>query len=67
MRTKEIIEFLRTHDFTDEQAYNLLVADLFDFIPESEVANAQGLVAYFQYKITQALSPVIRELKRTSA
>ena len=66
MKTTELIKFLTTQGFTDAQAYNLIVGDLFEFVAEEQVAEpgAQKVVAYFEYKITAVLLAAIRELKK---
>jgi hypothetical protein len=63
MKTSELIEFLSTKDFTNMQAYDLIVADLFEMVSTEEVANAQRLGEYFEYKIKEVLLPTINKLK----
>lgn len=63
MNTSELIEFLKTKEFTDDQAYNLIVGDLYEFVPEDEVEKAQRLVQYFMYKIQNVCLPAVRALK----
>lgn len=65
MKTSELIELFKTQPFTREQAYNLIVADIYEAVTEQEIATheAQKLVAYFMYKIQNVLLPVIEELK----
>lgn len=65
MKTTELIQFLVSQGFTDDEAYNLIVNDLFEFVPEAEVATEAGqrLVSYFMYKIQQVCLPAIRQLK----
>ena len=67
MKTTELIEFLKSQDFTDTQAYNLIINDLFEFVPEEQIEQAQRLVAYFMYKIQAVCLPAIRELKKGTA
>ena len=62
MNTSELIEFLKTQPFTDDQGYNLLIGDLFEFVPEEQIVGAQRLVAYFMYKIQAVCFPAIRDL-----
>lgn len=63
MDTSELIEFFKTQEFTDDQAYNLLIADLYQFVPENQVVQSQRLVAYFMYKIQNVCFPAIREAR----
>jgi nucleoid DNA-binding protein len=65
MKTSELIEFLKTQPFTREQAYNLIVNDIFEAVTEDEIAKheAQKLVSYFMYKIQEVLLPTIEALK----
>ena len=63
MDTRELIAFLKTQEFTDTQAYNLLVADLFDAVPMVEIERSQPVIRFFEYKIREVLLPVIRGLK----
>ena len=63
MTTSELVTFLKTQEFTDEQAYNLLVADLYQFVELEEVERSQKLVQYMLYKIQSICFQAIRELK----
>lgn len=63
MKTSDLIEILKTSDFTDEQGYNLIVNDLFEMVPQEEIEAAQRLVAYFRYKIQNVCFPAIRQVK----
>lgn len=65
MKTSELIEFLKTQPFTKEQAYNLIVNDIYEAVTEDEIAKpeAQKLVGYFMYKIQEVLLPTIEALK----
>lgn len=64
MTTTELVAFLATQEFTDDQAYNLIVADLNEWIPAREIADGQSLVAYFLYKIQSVCLPAIREARK---
>jgi hypothetical protein len=68
MKTSELIEFFTTQPFTDTQGYNLIVGDLFEFMPEADVAlpTSQRLVEYFMYKIQAVCFPAIRGTKGTT-
>jgi hypothetical protein len=67
MKTSELIEFLKTQSFTKDRAYNLIIGDLFEFVPEPQVAAAQELVAYFMYKIQEVCLPAIEQLKSAAS
>jgi hypothetical protein len=66
MKTSELVEFLKTQPFTDTQAYNLIVGDLFEFMPVADVAlpASQRLVEYFMYKIQAVCLATIHELRQ---
>ena len=66
MKTSELIDFLKTQPFTKDQAYNLIVNDLFEAATEEEVAQpaAQKVIGYFMYKIQEVLLPAIEQLKK---
>ena len=64
MKTSELIEFLATQDFTDTQALNLLINDLYDFVPMEQVEGAQRLVEYYNYKMTEVLLATIHRLRK---
>lgn len=65
MKNSELIEFLKTKPFTRTQAHNLIIADLFDAVSleDAETPIAQKIIAYYNYKITETLLPVIEQLK----
>ena len=65
MKNSELIEFLKTQPFTRTQAYNLIIADLFEAVTEDELTSKTGqdLLRYFEYKIAETLLPVIEKLK----
>lgn len=65
MKNTELIKFLKTQSFTRTQAHNLIIADLFEAVPlaDAETPIAQRLIAYYNYKITETLLPVIEQLK----
>lgn len=69
MKTTELIQMLKTQDLTETEAYNLIVNDLFEAVPESEVAlpASQLLVRYFLYKIQSVCFAVITELRKEAA
>lgn len=62
MKTTQLIEFFATNPFTDDQGYNLLIADMFETMTEDEVAKQQKMLAYFMYKVQAVLFPVIKQL-----
>lgn len=63
MKTSELVAFLKSSDYTsDEQAYNLLVNDMWECCTEPEIIASQRLISYFNYKIMNVLLPVIKEL-----
>lgn len=73
MKNSELIEFLRTKQFTRTQAYNLIIGDLDELTindpiagatPPLETETGQRLLFYFQYKIQETLLPVIEALKK---
>jgi hypothetical protein len=66
MKTSGLIEFLKTHHFTRDQAYNLVISDIYEAVTEDEIAKpeAQKLVSYFMYKIQEVLLPTIEALKK---
>jgi hypothetical protein len=66
VKTSELIEFFKTQPFTDDQGYNLLIGDLYEFVPVEQVADAQRLVSYFMYKIQAVCFPAIRGTKGTT-
>ena len=65
--TTDLVEFLQKGDFTDIQAYNLIINDLYQFVPIEEVEGAQRLVAYFMDKILAVCLPAIRAARASSA
>jgi len=70
MKTSELVKLLTEHpEVTDTEAYNLLVDDLFQFVPEDVIASPGGqrLIAYFQYKITEVCLPVIKQVRANAA
>lgn len=69
MKTTELIEFLGTHPFTKDQAYNLIVNDLFEFVPQEAIESEGGqrLIAYFMYKIQEVCLPAIERAKASTA
>ena len=66
MKTSELITFLKSESFTTAQAYNLIVADMFEFNQIKDVAAASTLTRYFCYKIQEVLLPAIQQLKTES-
>jgi hypothetical protein len=66
MKTTELIEFLATEPFTKDQAYNLIIADIYECVTEDEIATpeAQKLVGYFMYKIQEVCLPAIEKRAR---
>jgi hypothetical protein len=66
--TTELIKILSAGvpagEISDEQAYNLIVEDLYEFTTEEQVAAAQRVIEYFMYKITVVCVPVMRELAK---
>jgi hypothetical protein len=68
MKTTELIEFLKSQPFTRDQAYNLLINDLYDcpiVTPESVSGKVpQQLIRFFMYQIQEVLLPVISDLKQ---
>jgi hypothetical protein len=42
MTTTELIEFLATEPFTKDQAYNLIIADIYECVTEDEIATPGG-------------------------
>ena len=67
MKTSELVEFLKTQPFTDTQAYNLIIGDLYEFVPLEQVAGAQRLVEFFMYKILYVCLATIHELRHDAA
>ena len=63
MKTSELIEILKAQQFTNEQAYNLIVGDLSEECGSADIAAGHALIRYFHYKITAVLLPAIAALK----
>lgn len=62
MTNTELITFLAAGDFSDEQAYNLLTADIFDSTSPGQLVRAQGTVRYFELELRQSAFPALRFL-----
>ena len=58
---------LKSQDLTETEAYNLIIGDLFDFVPMEQVEGAQRLVAYFMYKIQSVCFATITDLRKKQA
>ena len=63
MKTSELVAMLKTQDLTETEAYNLIIGDLFECVPQEQVEGAQRLVAYFMYKIQNVCFAAITELR----
>jgi len=63
MTITELIQFLTTQDFTDEQAYNLLTADIYDHTSPGQLVRAQTTIRYFEYTLREVIFPALRFLR----
>lgn len=63
MQTNELINFLAAGEFTDEVAYNLLTADIYEVTAPGQVDRSQGTINYFESKVRGVLLPAIRAAK----
>jgi hypothetical protein len=63
MKTSDLVQFLATEEFTDAEAYNLLVSDLFEAVPIEQIEHSQRLVQFFEYKIRGVCLATIRQLR----
>ncbi len=62
MTNTELITFLAAGDFSDEQAYNLLTADIFDSTSPGQLVRAQATIRYFELELRQSAFPALRFL-----
>lgn len=67
MKTTELIEFLKHNDVTEDQLYNMLIADLGLATQNASGSIAdpmpQRLISFFMYEIQAVVFPVIRDLR----
>jgi len=67
MTTTELVEFLATGTFTDEEAYDLITGDLDrsgePILEAAAMREGQFMIRYFRYKIEAVLLPAIRQAK----
>lgn len=66
MKTSELVEFLKTHEVTEAQLYNLLASDLELAAPSIDESNTQAVIRFFMYQIQAVVFPVIRDLHTLS-
>ncbi|HVW09194.1 MAG TPA: hypothetical protein VHC90_11470 [Bryobacteraceae bacterium] len=51
MTNTQLITFLAAGDFTDEQAFNLLTADIFDSTSPGQLVRSQETISYFECRL----------------